>query len=196
MTDATLQGTLQIEVTRNIAASQQRVWSIVDDSRLLPQWASAVDNVESCESEGERVGAKRRCRVRLGGRPGYMVERCVERDAPRTIAYVVDEESFGMNRMFDDYGFRLTFKTGRPLPYARDDLHPLHPADHGQPSDELGFDASKANGCGARAPRWSRPSGRGRSAAVPEPATRFSRPRLSPSRHAMNASKGGARSSA
>ena len=45
-----------------------------------------------------------------------MVERCVELVPGRRIAYVVAEESFGMRRMFDDYGFALDLE---PAPAGR-----------------------------------------------------------------------------
>lgn len=39
-----------------------------------------------------------------------MVERCVEYTPTSRIAYVVDDESFGMRKMFDDYGFSLDLR--------------------------------------------------------------------------------------
>ena len=36
-----------------------------------------------------------------------MVERCVEYTPKRRIAYLVEDETFGMRKLFDDYGFSL-----------------------------------------------------------------------------------------
>ena len=97
----------QIERSVVVEADVPAVWDVLADSRLLPQWAPVVDDVTACAPGGEAVGAVRHCTARLGGKSGRMVERCVELVAERRIAYVVDDESFGMRRMFDDYGFAL-----------------------------------------------------------------------------------------
>ena len=103
----TLQGNKQIEKMITIDAPVGVVWEVLADSRLLPQWVPVVDEVNSCEADGESVGAVRSCAAALGGKEGTMVERCVEFVPNRRIAFVVDEESFGMAKMFDDYGFSL-----------------------------------------------------------------------------------------
>ncbi len=90
------------------------VWNILVDSRLLPLWAPAVRGVEQCEVTGEAVGTARHCSVELGGRPGKMVERCVSLDPERHIAFLVDDESFGMRRTFADYGFLIALEPVRP----------------------------------------------------------------------------------
>jgi uncharacterized protein YndB with AHSA1/START domain len=90
-----------------VAAPVERVWAILTDSRRLPEWAPPVEAVTGCEDE-EAPGATRRCAVRIGGRPGEMVERCVEAVPLRRLSYVVDEDSFGFARRFADYGFTLS----------------------------------------------------------------------------------------
>ena len=105
-----MKGQRQILRTTIANANVGRVWSILMDSRLLPQWTNVVREVESCEVSGESIGAARRCRVELGGRAGRMVERCVALEAERHIAYVVEDESFGMRKMFDHYGFRISLQ--------------------------------------------------------------------------------------
>ena len=39
-----------------------------------------------------------------------MVERCIEFTPTTRLAYLVDDESFGMRKMFDDYGFSLNLE--------------------------------------------------------------------------------------
>ena len=82
--------------------------------RLLPQWAPVVDAVTECSPAGEAVGEVRRCNVRLAGRSGRMVERCTEFTPMSRIAYVVDDESFGMRRLFEHYGFAINLESAGP----------------------------------------------------------------------------------
>jgi len=103
----TLNGTKQIEQSVDIDASTDTIWEVLSDSRLLPQWVPAVDEVTSCSLDGEGVGATRSCAANLGGKSGTMVERCVEYTPMTRIAYLVDDETIGMRKMFDDYGFSL-----------------------------------------------------------------------------------------
>jgi uncharacterized protein YndB with AHSA1/START domain len=107
-----MEGRKQIERSITIDARVEAVWDVLVDSRLLPRWAPIVDEVTACAVDGEAVGEVRTCRATLAGKTGRMVERCVELVPLRRIAYVVDEESFGMRRMFDDYGFALELDPG------------------------------------------------------------------------------------
>lgn len=109
-----LNGHQQITETIQIEAERASVWEVLSDSRLLPQWVPAVEEVTSCSLEGEAVGATRSCSANLAGRGGTMVERCVELIPMVRLAYVVDDESFGMRRMFDDYGFALNLADAGP----------------------------------------------------------------------------------
>lgn len=102
-----LQGRKQIERTVVIAAPTAAVWAVLSDARLLPEWVPAVDEVTSCSLDGEGTGASRSCMANLGGKAGTMVERCIEYTPTTRIAYLVEDESFGMRKMFDDYGFAI-----------------------------------------------------------------------------------------
>lgn len=109
-----MDGKKQIERSAIVDAPPEAVWEVLGDSRLLPEWVPVVDEVTGCSSEGEAVGAVRRCTTRLAGKSGHMVERCVE-FTPRTrVAYVVDEESFGMRRFFDHYSFAINLESEPP----------------------------------------------------------------------------------
>lgn len=103
-----MNGTKQLEREVRTTLTVASLWAVLADARLLPRWAGVVDRVESCEAGGEHVGAVRRCAVRLGGRAGRVVERCVAVVPGRSIAYLVDEDSFGISRMFEHYGFRIS----------------------------------------------------------------------------------------
>ncbi len=105
---SSLRGRKQIERNAVIRASKRDVWAVLADSRLLPEWVPAVDAVTNCSVEGEAVGTTRTCQANLGGKSGRMVERCIDLQPMDRIAFLVDDETFGMRRMFDDYGFSLT----------------------------------------------------------------------------------------
>jgi uncharacterized protein YndB with AHSA1/START domain len=106
-----MEGKRQIERSTLIHAPAQAVWDVLADSRLLPEWAPVVDEVTECSIEGEAVGEVRHCNATLAGKPGRMVERCIEFTPMTRIAYVVDDESFGMRRMFDHYGFAINLES-------------------------------------------------------------------------------------
>jgi uncharacterized protein YndB with AHSA1/START domain len=103
-------GKKQIERSALVNAPADAVWEILADSRLLPEWVPAVDEVVACSSEGEAVGEVRHCNANLAGKSGRMVERCIEFTPMTRIAYVVDDESFGLRRMLDDYGFAISLR--------------------------------------------------------------------------------------
>jgi uncharacterized protein YndB with AHSA1/START domain len=96
-----------------INASPARVWSILEDSSLLPKWVPVVDEVVRHE-EREGPGTVRRCNVDFGGRRGYMVERCVEAIPERRLRHVVADDSLGFTRHFADYAFVLELEPERP----------------------------------------------------------------------------------
>jgi uncharacterized protein YndB with AHSA1/START domain len=89
-----------------IDAPAARVWSILEDTSLLPQWVPPV--LELLEHDArEGVGSVRRCGVAFGSKRGYIVERCVEAVPERRLAHVVEDDSLGFGRYFADYGFAL-----------------------------------------------------------------------------------------
>ena len=106
-----MDGKRQIVRSTTIDAPPEAVWEVLVDSRLLSDWVPAVEEVTECSFEGEAVGEVRHCNARLAGKSGHMVERCVEFAPMTRIAYVVDDESFGMRRMFEHYGFAINLES-------------------------------------------------------------------------------------
>jgi len=106
-----MEGRKQIERSISIDAPPDAVWNVLGDSRLLADWVPAVDAVTECSFEGEAVGEVRHCNARLAGKSGHMVERCVEFAPMTRIAYVVDDESFGMRKMYEHYGFAINLES-------------------------------------------------------------------------------------
>jgi uncharacterized protein YndB with AHSA1/START domain len=105
-----MNGRHQLQRSRDIPVARSEIWAILEDSALLPRWAAVVESVACCASGLEAVGSVRECRVDFAGRKGTIVERCVELVPERKVAYVVDEDSLGFNRMFADYGFTITLE--------------------------------------------------------------------------------------
>jgi uncharacterized protein YndB with AHSA1/START domain len=103
-----MNGKHQIQRSFEMDAPREVVWAILEDSASLPQWAPAVEEVNSRAAGPEERGSLRECRVDFAGRKGTIVERCVDLVPNSRIGYVVDDDSLGFNRMFADYGFTIT----------------------------------------------------------------------------------------
>jgi uncharacterized protein YndB with AHSA1/START domain len=89
-----------------IEAPAASVWSIVEDSSALANWVPAVERVVSHEQR-EAPGTVRRCDVELGGKRGYIIERCVEAIPERRVSHAVEDDSLGLTRLFAEYSFSL-----------------------------------------------------------------------------------------
>lgn len=87
-----------------IHAGPERVYKILEDSTLLPQWASMVKHTTG---KTERAGSVRECQVEWEGRQDQVAERCVEAVPNRRIAWVMEKGM--MTRMFSSirFGFDL-----------------------------------------------------------------------------------------
>jgi uncharacterized protein YndB with AHSA1/START domain len=97
---------LQGHSEQTISASPERVWEVIEDSSLLDQWVPAVERVTE-HAAREEPGSVRRCEVALGGRRGYVVERCIESVPQHRLRHAVDDDSLGFTKMFRDYTFTL-----------------------------------------------------------------------------------------
>jgi hypothetical protein len=85
------------------------LWDLIADSRRLPSWGPPVTGVEVLTNEGapERLGTARRVHARFGRRSGWFLEHRVEHVQGRRVAYLIDEESFGLSRLISRPGFSL-----------------------------------------------------------------------------------------
>src|SRR4051794_11725028 len=108
-----MDGKLQGSDAQTVEASAAAVWAIVADSRRLPEWVPVVDEVARHESR-EGAGSVRRCEVRMGGRRGYIGERCLEAVPERRLTHAVDDDSLGFTKLFDDYAFPLRLEPAGP----------------------------------------------------------------------------------
>ena len=105
-----MQGKKQLERSTTVQAPVSVVYDLFMDNAELASWAPVVDAVTHEEGGDEAgVGCTRTCAVTLDGKPGTMVERCVEAVPNARASYVVVDDSFGFARMLQDYGFRMSF---------------------------------------------------------------------------------------
>lgn len=89
-----------------IETPPHRVFAILDDARRLPEWTSVI----STSGNRETVGAVRECEVDLDGKRGNVVERCIEANPPRRIAWAMEQDTFGFSRLVSDFGFSFTLE--------------------------------------------------------------------------------------
>lgn len=73
-----------------VDAPVETVWRILEDGARLPEWMALVKRTDSTR---EVLGAVRHCDVALGARAGSVVERCVECDPGRTIAWRMESDT-------------------------------------------------------------------------------------------------------
>jgi uncharacterized protein YndB with AHSA1/START domain len=97
---------LQGRTDETIDAPPSRVWEVLEDASYLPEWVSVVERMTEHDAH-EREGSLRRCEVAIGGRRGYMVERCLESIPERRLRHAVEDDSLGFTKMFRDYSFTL-----------------------------------------------------------------------------------------
>lgn len=83
-----------------VGTGPERIWAILEDSTLLPQWAPMVKHTTG---RTESVGSTRTCQVEWNGRKDQVVERCVEVVPNRKIAWVMEQGM--MTRMFSKISF-------------------------------------------------------------------------------------------
>ncbi len=95
------QGMSEIE----IKARPEQVWSILEDSTHLSQWAPMV---KSTTGKTERVGSVRSCEVEWEGRKDHVVERCIEAIPNKKIIWEMEQGM--MRKMFSKIQFGFTME--------------------------------------------------------------------------------------
>jgi Polyketide cyclase / dehydrase and lipid transport len=101
-----------------VDAPSEILWDLISDSRLLARWGPPVAGVEVFVDEGEpeRIGSLRKVYARFGRRSGWFLERRVEHVEGRAIAFVIEEDTFGLSRLVERSGASLELL---PLPAGR-----------------------------------------------------------------------------
>ncbi len=92
-----------------IHAPARILWQLIADSRDLASWGPPVRRVEVIAngSDAEKVGTARKVHAEFDGKAGYFLEHRVEHVDGRKIAYLIDEENFGLSQVVLRPGFSL-----------------------------------------------------------------------------------------
>src|SRR5713101_4842644 len=96
--NAKAQGTDEILVK----AEPKAIWDLLEDSQRLAEWMPIV---ESSTGTIEKVGAVRECEVNFEGRAGTVVEKCIESIPHKRIAWHLEKDTLGFDKMLADFGF-------------------------------------------------------------------------------------------
>jgi hypothetical protein len=91
----------------DIAAPIDVVWGLVSDSVRLAEWGPPVKSVTVLSPLPEGVGSRRRIEAAFDGRAGSFIETRIEHEEGRALAYLINEETFGLFKMLRDVGFRI-----------------------------------------------------------------------------------------
>lgn len=97
-----------------IEAPPDVVWPHVADSTLLPRWGPPVVAVELLTPGPEGVGSWRHVDARFGKRAGWFRERRILQEPPRRMAFVIEEETFGLFRFLEHVGSVMELSSVRP----------------------------------------------------------------------------------
>jgi hypothetical protein len=99
----TVKGQFQWKATIRINATPKRVWEIVDDISLIPQYHPEVGKVDLLSGQSKRaVGVKYQCNI-LEGRKGSCVEEVVEYIPNHKLSTAMPEDTWGLSEMFADF---------------------------------------------------------------------------------------------
>ena len=98
-----MKGQFQWKATVQINASLKRVWKIIDDISLIPQYHPKVGKVDFISGQSKReVGVKYQCNI-LEGRKGSCIEEVVEYIPNKKMSTGISEDTWGMSKMFIDF---------------------------------------------------------------------------------------------
>jgi uncharacterized protein YndB with AHSA1/START domain len=101
---------MKIEDEVVIAAPGHVVWEAIEDVAAHAAWHPLVTGIVGAHA----LGSARTCSVRVGGKAGETVERCVEYEPERRIIWAIERDTTGFSRMVRDWraGFRLESRNG------------------------------------------------------------------------------------
>lgn len=103
-----MEGPDQWKTSVIIDASADRVWSIVDDISLIPQYHPEVREVNFLSGQRSRtLGVKYQCII-PEGRKGSCVEEVVEYVPGRKMSTAFPEDTWGISKMFGDFVVETT----------------------------------------------------------------------------------------
>lgn len=96
-------GRFQWRASVAVRAPKERVWAIVDDISLIPQYHPEVRKVTLLSGQATRaVGVKYQCTI-LEGRKGSCVEEVVDHVPGVRTATAFPEDTWGLSKMFGNF---------------------------------------------------------------------------------------------
>jgi uncharacterized protein YndB with AHSA1/START domain len=101
--DWTVQGLDEVVVH----APPERIWALLEDGPRLTEWMPIV---KTTTGHVEVLGAERTCAVEFEGKHGQVIERCVEHEPLRRIAWQLVDDSLGFGRLLAEFGFSFTLE--------------------------------------------------------------------------------------
>jgi hypothetical protein len=92
-----------------VDAPTRILWQLISDSNELPNWGPPVRSIEVISNVGsaEKLGTARKVQAEFGRKSGYFLEHRVEHVDGHKVAYLIDEDSFGLDRFLLRPGFSL-----------------------------------------------------------------------------------------
>src|SRR6266516_4463168 len=92
-----------------VQAPARILWQLISDSHELPNWGPPVKSVEVMTDAGdaETLGTARKVHAEFGRKSGCFLEHRVEHVDGRKIAYLIDDDDFGLGRFLSRPGFSL-----------------------------------------------------------------------------------------
>ena len=101
----------QWEVEARINAPVTKIWDVVEDLSLIPQYHPVVRSVEYVSGQTRRAsGVAYKCVVPEGRQKGWCVEHVVEHIPNRKTTVAFSEDSWGMGQMFGEFLAETTFE--------------------------------------------------------------------------------------
>jgi uncharacterized protein YndB with AHSA1/START domain len=98
-----MRGRCQWRTSVSISVPRDRVWAIVDDISLIPQYHPEVRKVDLLSGRSTRaIGVKYRCTI-PEGRKGSCIEEVVDYVPGQRMATAFPEDTWGISKMLADF---------------------------------------------------------------------------------------------
>lgn len=98
-----MKGTFQSSVSIVVQAPVSKVWEIIDNISLIPNYHPEVGKVDLITGQSKRaLGVKYQCSV-LEGRKGSCIEEVVEYIPQQKLSTAMSQDSWGIDKMLADF---------------------------------------------------------------------------------------------
>lgn len=100
---------LQLDQKVIINASQEQVWNVFNDQSLLSKWTTDVQR-SHYKYQMAKEGEVRKNDCIVNGKEGTITTRCIYLQGYELAEFVVEDDSFGMNKMLGNVSFASVFR--------------------------------------------------------------------------------------